>query len=295
MGIRLMYTYKIGISEEEHDQFVLSHPLATLLQSSQWAKVKDNWKHELLGFYRDGSLVATAACLIRPLPLGFSMIYVPRGPILDYSDFDLLRFVISSLKAFGKTKKALSIKLDPSLLIKSAHIDQDSDENGQTLSTIAFLKSLGLDWSGRTQHLEETIQPRFQANIFACDFSLDQLSKKAKQSIRTATNKGVEISFGQTELLEEFAQLMKKTENRKGIILRGIDYYRKLLDTYQDQSFITMARLNLEEQEKTVRNQLEKALELQQQFTEKVSQARSAKIKKPLSVFKKKSISCKKK
>lgn len=71
-----MYTYKIGISPEEHDQFVLSQPQANLLQSSDWGHIKDNWKHERIGFYEDGIQVATAACLIRPLPLGFSMIYI---------------------------------------------------------------------------------------------------------------------------------------------------------------------------------------------------------------------------
>ncbi len=49
-------------------------------------------------------------------------------------------------------------------------------------------------------------------------------------------------------MLDDFSALMKKTENRKGIILRGKSYYQKLLDIYAGQSYITMASLDLPEQ-----------------------------------------------
>lgn len=50
-----MFDYKIGISEEEHDTFVIQHPQVNLLQSSSWAKIKDNWGNERLGFYKNGA------------------------------------------------------------------------------------------------------------------------------------------------------------------------------------------------------------------------------------------------
>ena len=100
-----MYSYKIGISAQEHDDFVTAHPQANLLQSSAWAQIKDNWGNERLGFYKDGHLIAAASVLIKPLPLGMTMLYIPRGPIMDYSDKELLTFVLASLKKFAKEKK----------------------------------------------------------------------------------------------------------------------------------------------------------------------------------------------
>ncbi|MDW7796586.1 UNVERIFIED_CONTAM: lipid II:glycine glycyltransferase FemX [Streptococcus canis] len=255
-----MYTYKIGISSEAHDQFVLAQPQADLLQSSNWGKVKDNWEHERIGFYEDGIQVAAAACLIRKLPLGFTIIYIPRGPIMDYANFELLDFVVKTLKTFGKSKRALFVKIDPSLVIKQTLGGKKSEENEFTPSIITFLKKLGVEWSGRTKELEDTIQPRVQANIYAKDFDFDSLPKKAKQSIRTATNKGVNITIGGTELLDDFSTLMKKTEDRKGIILRGKSYYQKLLNTYAGHSYITMANLELPEQKELLIQQLNKAL-----------------------------------
>ena len=92
-----MYAYKIGISAEEHDQFVKNSSQTNLLQSSSWATVKDDWGNERIGFYKDEKLVATASILIRPLPLGMTMFYIPRGPVMDYLNQDLVTFVLSSL------------------------------------------------------------------------------------------------------------------------------------------------------------------------------------------------------
>jgi beta-lactam resistance factor len=115
----------------------------------------------------------------------------------------------------------------------------------------------------------ETIQPRFQANIYKEYFTEEQLSKSTKQAIRTARNKGVEVVFGGPELLDEFAALMKKTEARKGIHLRGKDYYEKLLTTYAGQSYITLSRINLSQRLTSLENQLEKNLLEVSRFNEK--------------------------
>ena len=94
------------------------------------------------------------------------------------------------------------------------------------------MQKAGAIWLGRTELLDETIQPRFQANIYKDNFSEELLSKSTRQAIRTARNKGIQVQFGGSELLDDFSALMKKTENRKSIHLRGQDYYQKLLDTY---------------------------------------------------------------
>ena len=114
--------------------------------------------------------------------------------------------------------------------------------------------------------MAENIQPRFQANIHKENFSLDQLSKSTKQAIRTARNKGLEVKFGGLDLLDEFSFLMKKTESRKNISLRGKDYYQKLLTTYPNHSFITLSYLDLPNRLKEVEQQLEKNLKIAQKI-----------------------------
>ena len=264
-----MYSYKIGITAEEHDEFVKNSPQTNLLQSSDWAKIKDNWGNERLGVYQDQKLVAVASILIQPLPLGFTMLYIPRGPIMDYQNSQLVSFMLQSIKTYAKSKRAVFAKFDPSLFLRKGLIGQEAKDQEATLAIIQSLKECGVEWVGRTEDMGETIQPRFQANIYKEYFTEDQLSKSTKQAIRTARNKGVEVIFGGTELLDEFAALMKKTEARKGIHLRGKDYYEKLLTTYAGQSYITLSRINLAQRLASLKEQLEKNQAEASRFNEK--------------------------
>ena len=264
-----MYSYKIGITAEEHDEFVKKSPQTNLLQSSDWAKIKDNWGNERLGVYQDHKLVAVASILIQPLPLGFTMLYIPRGPIMDYQNSELVSFMLQSIKTYAKSKRAVFAKFDPSLFLRKGLIGQETSDQEATLAIIQSLKECGAEWVGRTEDMGETIQPRFQANIYKEYFTEDQLSKSTKQAIRTARNKGVEVIFGGTELLDEFAALMKKTEARKGIHLRGKDYYEKLLTTYAGQSYITLSRINLAQRLDSLKEQLEKNQAEASRFNEK--------------------------
>ena len=264
-----MYTYKIGITAEEHDEFVKTSPQTNLLQSSDWAKIKDNWGNERLGVYQDHKLVAVASILIQPLPLGFTMLYIPRGPIMDYQNSELVAFMLQSIKTYAKSKRAVFAKFDPSLFLRKGLIGREVKDQEATLAIIQSLKECGVEWVGRTEDMGETIQPRFQANIYKEYFTEEQLSKSTKQAIRTARNKGVEVIFGGTELLDEFAALMKKTEARKGIHLRGRDYYEKLLTTYAGQSYITLSRINLAQRLASLKEQLEKNQAEASRFNEK--------------------------
>ena len=264
-----MYTYKIGISAQEHDDFVKQSSQTNLLQSASWAKVKDNWDNERIGFYKNNQLVASASILIKPLPLSMTMLYIPRGPIMDYQDQELLDFVLTSLKKFAKTKKALFIKFDPSLFLVQNQSGEERQDNPKTLDLINNLQKAGAIWLGRTELLDETIQPRFQANIYKENFSEELLSKSTRQAIRTARNKGIQVQFGGSELLDDFSALMKKTENRKSIHLRGQDYYQKLLDTYPEHSYITLASINLNERLENLQVQKSKAEKEASKFTEK--------------------------
>ncbi|NRG69149.1 aminoacyltransferase [Streptococcus suis] len=265
----MSYTYKLGISPQEHDDFVKKSDQTNLFQSSSWAKIKDNWGNERIGFYKDGQLVASASILIRPLPLGFSMLYIPRGPIMDYTNKELVSFVLKTLKKFGKSKRALFVKFDPYILLSHRQINQEPITNTQAQAFVANLQEAGCEWIGLTTDMAENIQPRFQANILKEYFSDDQLSKSTKQVVRTSLNKGVQVSFGHLEFLDQFSELMKKTESRKSISLRGREYYKKLLETYPDSSYITLAQLDLEKRQEALLFQKQKLEEEMARFTEK--------------------------
>ena len=263
-----MYRYQLGIPLSEYDDFVKEHPMVNLLQSSAWEKVKSDWNHERLGVYEGKTLLAVASILIKSLPLGYKMFYIPRGPILDYRDTELLKFVLQSIKSYARSKRAVFVTFDPSICLSQYLVNQDKTEFPENLAIIDSLQQMGVRWSGKTEEMGDTIQPRIQAKIYKQHFGEDKLSKSTRQAIRTAQNKGVEIQFGGTELLEPFSFLMKKTEKRKEIHLRNEVYYKKLLDNFKDKAYITLATLDVSKRSQELEDQLAKNRALEETFTE---------------------------
>ncbi|MDU3085895.1 MAG: peptidoglycan bridge formation glycyltransferase FemA/FemB family protein, partial [Streptococcus mitis] len=145
-----MYRYQLGIPLSEYDDFVKEHPMVNLLQSSAWEKVKSDWNHERLGVYEGENLLAVASILIKSLPLGYKMFYIPRGPILDYRDTELLKFVLQSIKSYARNKRAVFVTFDPSICLSQHLVNQDKTEYPENLAIVDILGQLGVEWSGQT-------------------------------------------------------------------------------------------------------------------------------------------------
>ena len=263
-----MYRYQIGIPTLEYDQFVKEHELVNVLQSSAWEEVKSDWQHEKFGAYRGDKLLATASILIKTLPLGYRMFYIPRGPVLDYKDAELLNFVLQSIKSYARSKRAIFVIFDPSICLSQSSIKHEKIEYPENMAIIENLQRMGVRWSGKTDGMGDTIQPRIQAKVYKENFTEDKLCKSTKQAIRSARNKGVEIQIGRDELLESFSFLMKKTEKRKDIHLRNEAYYKKLLDNFKDKAYITLATLDIAKRLRELEEQLEKNRVVAEKFND---------------------------
>jgi lipid II:glycine glycyltransferase (peptidoglycan interpeptide bridge formation enzyme) len=64
----------------------------------------------------DGELIAIAAAQVRPLPLGRSFWYVPRGPVLDYGQpraGQRLRALAVGMREAARRSAAIAIKFEP--------------------------------------------------------------------------------------------------------------------------------------------------------------------------------------
>ncbi|HEM6286965.1 TPA: peptidoglycan bridge formation glycyltransferase FemA/FemB family protein [Streptococcus suis] len=278
----MVYTYKIGISEVEHDGFLKQSPQVNLLQSSQWATVKSEWRNERLGFFKDGKLVAVASLLIRRLvvPFGFTMIYIPRGPVMNYEDAELVSFVFKSIKEFALRERSVVIKFDPFIRLSSKTITGDREEELNVFAVKDRIVDLGGIWSGRVQTMSATIQPTCHAVLYSESFSEESLNKRVRQNIRSARNKGIEIRIGREELLRDFSELLKKTEERKSIRLRGREYYQKILNAYPENSYIVVAYLDLAKRYEQLSYLEEKLVKESMTFTSTTRQSKIENYKK---------------
>jgi len=103
------------------DHLLASLPGAHILQTWEWGHIKSSygwqpfpcvWRDEL------GNVRAMALVLRRPLSfagkmLPLSVMYVPRGPVLEWSDVALRRQVLKDLHQLARVQGAIFIKIDP--------------------------------------------------------------------------------------------------------------------------------------------------------------------------------------
>lgn len=243
-----MFEFIDQLSCEENDEFVKAHSLCNLLQSASWATIKSNWDHCYTGVKKDGKLVATAMILIKRLPLGFTLFYIPRGPIMDYTDQALTAFMLKELKKLAKKHHCLYIKIDPYILKNQYRIEEANEATRDECKQIMnSLRACGAIHQGFTKDIMSTIQPRYQANVYADEHFEENLPRHTKRLVKDSLKRNVEVVMGGSEFVKEFAQVVAKTENRKKIALRNEAYFKKLTDTYGDDAKIFLAKVNIKQ------------------------------------------------
>lgn len=242
------FSYRLGISSEDHDTFVKASSEATLLQSSAWAKVKSNWVNERIAIYDDNQQVGSLSLLVKPLPLGLSIIYIPRGPVIDYLNKDLVAYTFSILKKIGKEKKAIFIKFDPAILYKQYALNEETTESEKAKEIIYNIISAGAKWTGLTREIADSIQPRYQANRYLQENIEATFPKHTKRLMKDAIRRGVKVQRSDITQLDVFANVVALTEDRKKIALRNKAYFKKLMAIYGDDAYLHLASVNIAEQ-----------------------------------------------
>lgn len=258
-----MYRFETNINPIEHDNFVQKHELCSLLQSSSWSKIKDNWDHEFIGIYENDELIASSLVLIKKLPFSMSMMYIPHGPIIDYENQELLKFYFSSIKKWAKKYHCLFIKFDPPIIVKEYLVkNKDITESNSNIDRIlSNIKISGGVHLGFTTEMNETIQPRFQMGLYKCDDLSKHISKEALKSRNAAIRKYVTAQRFGKEKLDSFANIMISTEDRKGVALRNKEYFEKLMDVYQENAYLFIVSVDPQKRFKEVENELNKIKE----------------------------------
>lgn len=241
------YRFSNNVSREEFNQFVMNHKYCNLLQSYEWADIKSNWDSLHTGVYDENDqLVGTGLVLIKNLPLNFTMFYLPRGPIMDYDNFDLMNYYFTELKKVAKKRHCLFIKFDPAIHINDYKSSEyNTNWYSSTNMYLSYFEKIGAKHHGFTKTIEETVQPRYQSNVYATDELEENLPKHTKRLIKDADKRNVHIIEGQLDLVDEFSRLVSLTEQRKGVALRNKEYFELLMKTYPEGGVIFLAQCNV--------------------------------------------------
>lgn len=250
------------INNEKYTEFIKSHKHGNMMQAIEWSAIKNTWGAVRVAISDDeGNIIAAAQVLTRK-----GLWYVPRGPILDYNNKELLGFFLTNLKKFAKTKQAKLVKLDIPIAVKDEKLanfkDVDVDRSNDEL--IKTFKSYGYNHKGFSLDMSSTIQPRFNTVTKLEKPVPDLFSKDTRRLIRDADKKFVEVRRCGKENLDDFLFALACTEKRKNISLRGREYFENLLDTFGDNALLYISYINVEKALKECHNRkenLEKEIE----------------------------------
>lgn len=181
-----------------------------VLQSWEWGEFKRRygWSPARLVFEIDGRRAAASILSRRAAPLSFSILYAPKGPLLDYDDPLLLDAVLAELERIAREHRAIFVKIDPDV---PAHHE----------TTTSLLRRRG--W----QPSQEQIQFR---NTLHTDLRLDDdailaaMKSKTRYNIRYADRRGVEVR--PSDDLGLFYRMYVETGRRDEFLVRPFAYYQ---------------------------------------------------------------------
>jgi lipid II:glycine glycyltransferase (peptidoglycan interpeptide bridge formation enzyme) len=159
-------------------------------------------------YFLNEDCTAAALILRRTFsPLKLNILYVPKGPALDYSNSALVDQVLSDLVAIAQRDRAIFLKIDPDLDQPDRSILLD---RGWRFSAeqIQFRNTMLIDLTRSEDELLAAMKP------------------KTRYNVRLAQKKGVTVRSGDLTDLDLLYRLYAETAQRDGFIIRPIDYYR---------------------------------------------------------------------
>jgi lipid II:glycine glycyltransferase (peptidoglycan interpeptide bridge formation enzyme) len=219
-------------------------PNAHLLQTREWSLIKDPQGWSPLAFtWEDGAGTCQAACLIlkrriRILPglLSASILYAPKGPLLDWHDPALVEVVLSDLKGIVREEKSIFIKIDPDI-IHSTGVPGSEDEKIISEGTRVqdILKSSGWQYSSNQIQFRNTIAIDLNGSD---DELLLQMKQKTRYNIRLAEKKGVKVRRGSMKDAPMLSKMYAETSLRNGFAVRERGYYERVWQTMFDAGML---------------------------------------------------------
>lgn len=219
------------INEKEYEKFVASHKKGHFMQSYYWGEVmrNKNFTPHYVGIKKDNKLIATALLLEKKMFKKLSYFYVPRGFVMDYSDFKLLEFFTKKLIEYAKENNAIYIKIDPD--IKRHTLDPDGNilEGEENSKLMDKLKELGYIHKGfNTEFVNE--QPRFTFRL-NLDDDFENIYANMHATTRKILNKknqyNLDLYIGNKDDIKDFYITMEETALRENLACNPIKYYER--------------------------------------------------------------------
>jgi peptidoglycan pentaglycine glycine transferase (the first glycine) len=213
------------VALQDWETFVGQSSEAHILQTAAWGELKSafGWHVEHISWGKIGAQI-----LYRPLPGGFTIAYIPKGPLypgagkLDHQ-FDAQIGGVTDpvwsefwadVDRVCKKQRAIFLKVEPDCWVGVGQSEETKAPDGFRLSGHAIqpLKTILVDLHADPNE------------------TMSRMKQKTRYNIRLASKKGVKVQTSQEVGL--FHDLMEKTGRRDQFAVHSLSYYQKAYDLF---------------------------------------------------------------
>ncbi len=206
----ILSTLDGNLPDKVWDAFVARWPDAHILQHRLWGALKAHfgWQVQRVALARDNEVIAGAQVLLRRLPWGQTLAYVPKGPLVDWGRPGDLSAIQQATVTLARRARAALLLVEPDLA--------DGPE------AAARLAALGLRPAARTIQPRSTIVVSLEGDD---EKLLARMKPKWRYNVRLAARKGVTIRAASPADLPAVYALMQETARRDGFAIHAAGYY----------------------------------------------------------------------
>ena len=236
------------VQEKNNDRYYLQ-------QAAVYSKMQNfnNLKTKILAVKENDEVLAYAIFIYFPYKKFFFKVTAQHGPIMDYSNTELVRFYMTELKKyFAKDFRVLCVRVNPFLNeriykdIEYVETTKESIETDKILTSLGY-KPLNDDLFTNPTLASRCIYSRELEETLTEDTLLKTVSTMAKRSINKAIKEGItvkEIDIFKDEDAAIFDSINKSTEDRINFQIRTSEYFRNLKTALGDKLHLMVSYLD---------------------------------------------------
>ena len=236
------------VQEKNNDRYYLQ-------QAAVYSKMQNfnNLKTKILAVKENDEVLAYATFIYFPYKKFFFKVTAQHGPIMDYSNTELVRFYMTELKKyFAKDFRVLCVRVNPFLNeriykdIEYVETTKESIETDKILTSLGY-KPLNDDLFTNPTLASRCIYSRELEETLTEDTLLKTVSTMAKRSINKAIKERItvkEIDIFNDEDAAIFDSINKSTEDRINFQIRTSEYFRNLKTALGDKLHLMVSYLD---------------------------------------------------
>ncbi|RGC20220.1 aminoacyltransferase [Absiella sp. AM54-8XD] len=281
----------VELTENEFAQFALHHELNNLWQTTQMAKMREQrgFHTYYVGVKEDGNIIAGSMLSALPVFMGYEMVQLLRGPLIDFKNKALYTFFHDHLVEFLKARKCMYFHIDPYLPYKERDLEGELVEGGFDNSDVVdMLLDLGYQHEGFTRGIDLSREPRWIYTINLKDKTPDevlkQMERKTLRSVKKALKYNIQVNELDRDHISVYEEVIQKTGERRGFQGRDEEYHKRLYDFYHPEGYIKFlcATLDLEDYKKDLYKDLETNTKQRDTCAKRLETQESPKIQKKM-------------